>query len=62
MPLIQVRDVPDATVDALKSRAADAGLTLAAYLRVELERLAVDRPMRRSSSEWHTVTGAMDRP
>jgi len=40
MPLIQVRDVPDATVDALKSRAADAGLTLAAYLRAELERLA----------------------
>jgi antitoxin FitA len=41
MPLVQVRDVPEATVNALKARAAERGLTLAAYLRAELERLAI---------------------
>jgi len=40
MALVQVRDVPDDTVAALKAQAAERGMTLAAYLRVELERLA----------------------
>lgn len=40
MPLIQVRDVPEATVESLKEQAAERGLTLTAYLRVELEKLA----------------------
>jgi len=40
MALIQVRDVADATVRALKARAAERGLTLTAYLRAELDRLA----------------------
>src|SRR2546430_225778 len=40
MPLVQIRDVPDATVNALRARAAEQGLTLAAYLRVQLDRLA----------------------
>ena len=38
--LIQVRDVPEATVNALKARAAERGLTLSGYLRGELDRLA----------------------
>lgn len=40
MALVQVRDVPEATVNALKARAAERGLTLTAYLRAELDRLA----------------------
>lgn len=40
MPLVQVRDVPEETVAKLKARAAERGLTLAAYVRAELERLA----------------------
>ncbi len=40
MPLIQVRDVPEATVNALEARAAERGLTLTSYLRGELDRLA----------------------
>jgi len=38
--LVQVRDLPEATVRALKAQAAERGLTLTAYLRAELERLA----------------------
>ena len=40
MPLVQVRDVPESTVNALKARAAERGLTLTSYLRIELDRLA----------------------
>ncbi len=40
MPLVQVRDVPQSTVDSLKQLAAERGLTLAAFLRAELDRLA----------------------
>jgi antitoxin FitA len=40
MALVQVRDVPEPTVNALKALAAERGLTLTAYLRAELERLA----------------------
>ena len=40
MALVQVRDVPEGTLNALKAQAAERGLTLAAYLRAELERLA----------------------
>lgn len=40
MSLVQVRDVPEATVAALKVRAAERGLTLAGYLRIEFDRLA----------------------
>jgi len=40
MALIQVRDVPESTVRALRARAGARGLSLAAYLRQELERLA----------------------
>jgi antitoxin FitA len=40
MALVQVRDVPEATLRALKARAAERGLTLTAYLRAELEKLA----------------------
>lgn len=55
MALVQVRDVPEATITSLKARAAERGVTLSAYLRVELDRLAarptnaeiVDRLARR---------------
>ena len=40
MPLIQVRDVPAETVEALKARAAERGLTMAAFLRAELDKIA----------------------
>lgn len=50
MPLIQVRDVADATVNALKARAAERGLTLAGYLREELDRLAA-RPSNADIAE-----------
>jgi transposase len=43
MALIQIRDVSEATVRALKARAAERGLTLTAYLRAEVNRLA-ERP------------------
>ena len=61
--LIQVRDVPDETVTALKMRAAERGLTLAAFLRAELDRLAsrptnaeiVERMARRDRSSGPSV-------
>jgi hypothetical protein len=40
MALVQVRDVPEETVRTLKAQAAERGLTLTAFLRTELERLA----------------------
>lgn len=40
MTLVQIRDVNDEIVAALKDQARERGLSLAAYLRVELERLA----------------------
>ncbi|MGL5858139.1 MAG: FitA-like ribbon-helix-helix domain-containing protein [Angustibacter sp.] len=40
MPLVQVRDVPQSTVESLKQLAAERGITLAAFLRAELDRLA----------------------
>jgi antitoxin FitA len=40
MALIQIRDVSETTVRTLKARAAERGLTLTAYLRAELDRLA----------------------
>ena len=50
MALIQVRDVPEPTVRALKARAAERGLTLTAFLRVELDRLAA-RPTNAEIAE-----------
>ena len=40
MALVQVRDVPDATVARLKVLAKEKGITMAAFIREELERLA----------------------
>jgi len=40
MPLVQVRDVPEGTLGALQALAGERGLTLSAYLRDELGRLA----------------------
>jgi antitoxin FitA len=38
--LVQVRDVHEATVRALRVKAAERGLSLSGYLRIELDRLA----------------------
>ncbi|MGL5862027.1 MAG: FitA-like ribbon-helix-helix domain-containing protein [Phycicoccus sp.] len=40
MPHLQVRDISDATIRALRARAAERGQTLSGYLRAELDRLA----------------------
>lgn len=40
MALVQVRDVSETTLRTLKAHAAERGLTLTAYLRAELDRLA----------------------
>jgi len=40
MPLLQVRDMPEDTLRALKVRAAEQGLSLTAYVRGQLEELA----------------------
>lgn len=40
MPLVQVRDVSEETVKTLKVKAAERGMTLTAYVRMELDRLA----------------------
>jgi antitoxin FitA len=50
MALIQVRDVSEATVRALKAQAAERGLTLTAYLRAQLDRLAA-RPTNAEIAE-----------
>jgi len=63
MSLVQVRDVPEATLRALKALAAERGLTLSAYLRDELDRLAtrptnaeiVERLARRNRAGGPTV-------
>ena len=66
--LVQVRDVPDETVTALKTRAAEHGLTLAAFLRAELDRLAarptnaeiVERMARRDRSSGPSVEDTVE--
>jgi hypothetical protein len=68
MPLVQVRDVPQSTVDSLKQLAAERGLTLAAFLRAELDRLAtrpsnaeiVDRLARRDRSGGPLAAESVD--
>jgi hypothetical protein len=50
MSLVQVRDVPEATLRALKALAAERGLTLSAYLRDELDRIAT-RPTNAEIAE-----------
>jgi len=63
MALVQVRDVADVTLRALKAQAAERGQTLSAYLRGELDRLAarptnaqiVERLARRNRHGGPTV-------
>jgi plasmid stability protein len=40
MPTVQIRDVPEATIRALRARAAGRGMSLGAHLRDELIRLS----------------------
>jgi plasmid stability protein len=53
--MIQIRDVPEDVHRALRVRAAEAGLSLAEYLRRELERLAAQRSVAEVLASW---TGA----
>jgi len=46
MPLVQVRDVPEETVARLKAQAKAKGLTMAAFIREELETIAKRRTNR----------------
>jgi antitoxin FitA len=63
MALVQVRDVSETTLKSLKAHAAERGLTLTAYLRAELDRLAarpsnadiVDRLARREREGGPTL-------
>jgi plasmid stability protein len=63
MALVQVRDVPEGTLNALKAQAAERGLSLTAYLRAELDKLAarptnaevVERLARRTRRGGPTV-------
>ena len=48
--MIQIRNVPDTLHRKLKSRAAVEGLSLADYLRLEIERVA-ERPTPRELAE-----------
>lgn len=64
MVLVQIRDVPADVVEALKSQAAQRGVTLAGYLRVELTNMAnrptnaevIDRIMTRERSGVSAAT------
>jgi hypothetical protein len=64
MALVQVRDVPEPILRTLKAQAAERGLTLTAYLRAELARLAsrptnaeiVERLARRNRRGGPTTT------
>ncbi len=38
--MIQIRNVPDAVHRKVKARAAQSGMTLSDYLRIEIERIA----------------------
>jgi plasmid stability protein len=57
-PAIQIRNVPDALHRDLKARAAEAGMSLSAYLLAELRDLAVRPSMREwleQAESWETV-------
>lgn len=64
MPLIQIRDVPEAVRDELARKAAAAGQSMQAYLLGELTKLAerpsvaeiVRRAQDRAKSSGSTVT------
>ena len=58
MPMIQIRNVPDALHRELKVRAARSGMTLSDYLLAELRALAVRPTMREwlvQSESWTPV-------
>ena len=68
MALVQVRDLSEATVRALKAQAAERGLTLTAYLRAQLDRLAarptnaeiVERLARRNRRGGPTIADTVE--
>ena len=64
MPLIQIRDVPEAVRDELARKAAAAGQSMQAYLLAELSKLAerpsmaeiVRRALERAKASGSTVS------
>lgn len=57
MAMLQVRNLPDDVHDRLKSRAAEAGMTLSAYVGRELTRLAATptfEELTRRAEERHS--------
>jgi plasmid stability protein len=58
MALLQIRDLPEDTLRTLKSRAAEQGLSLTAYVRRELDRLA----QRPTNSDVVARLAARNRP
>jgi plasmid stability protein len=52
MAMIQVRDLPDEVHRALRIKAAEAGLSLSAYLRRELAVLAERKSVAEVLAEW----------
>ena len=50
--MIQIRDLPDEVHRALRIKAAQAGLSLSAYLRRELEALVQRKGVAEVLAEW----------
>lgn len=50
--MIQIRNVPEDLHRELKLRANRAGMSLSDYLRSELERLVIRRPIAQVLEEW----------
>ena len=50
--MIQIRDLPDEVHRALRIRAAEAGLSLSAYLRRELTAMAERKSVIEVLAEW----------
>jgi plasmid stability protein len=61
---VQIRNLDDATYEKLRARAASSGLSLAAYLRRELEHLASLATMAEileEADQWRAEGGGVSR-
>lgn len=52
MAMIHIRDLPDHVHRSLRIKAAEAGLSLSAFLRRELEALAARKSVAEVLAEW----------
>lgn len=59
--MVQIKNVPDATHRTLKSRAAQAGMTLSDYLLKEISAVA-ERPTLESILAGLKARGPIDKP